>query len=445
MATTRHRYCSPTRRRFRASGFAGWTLLLCSGLTMPHGAEPETDIRREVEQHVEALGSESRAARAEARRALEQLGPPILDLLPPPDLVKDAAARDALRQIRRRLERAAAEQSVQATRITLPGSTTIAEFAAAAARQTANVIDVGRLDDDVLQRPIGVDCRDAAFWTCLEEVTASTGLNWTYSPESAAIVLERAAEGDAPAPTVAVEGAFHVAVGPATLGRGVVRVPLRLSAEPRMRPLYIAVADADFEATVGAVRLAPFSPRAVTELPMSDRGPARFAVLFHAAGAPDGAKLTVRGRVTVHVAAAPHEVRFVDLSTSRPVSRRCGGVTVTLQRARAQNLPQEGTEVRARLSVAYDSGGPEFESHRTWLYHNEVWLEDPEGQRFAVNQGFDVTAQADGGAEIEYRFGQLPDRPLSEWTLVYVAPTLLIDVPVQFAVDDVAVAAGNDD
>ena len=49
------------------------------------------------------------------------------------------------------------------------------------------------------------------------------------------------------------------------------------------------------------------------------------------------------------------------------------------------------------MSIAYDAGGPEFESHRTWIYHNEVYLEAPDGQRFPVNDGFDTTAQADGG------------------------------------------------
>ena len=59
--------------------------------------------------------------------------------------------------------------------------------------------------------------------------------------------------------------------------------------------------------------------------------------------------------------------------------------------------------------------------------------------RIAVNDGIDTTAQADGGVEVEYRFKSLPEAPPGEWELVYIAPTLLVDTPVEFAFEKTAV------
>jgi hypothetical protein len=95
---------------------------------------------------------------------------------------------------------------------------------------------------------------------------------------------------------------------------------------------------------------------------------------------------------------------------------------------------------RVRLSIAYDTGGPAFESHRTWIYHNEVYLQAEDGRRFPVNDGFETIAETGGGVGVEYRFKDLPDLAPSAWELVYVAPTLLIDAPVEFEFKGVSVA-----
>ena len=66
-----------------------------------------------------------------------------------------------------------------------------------------------------------------------------------------------------------------------------------------------------------------------------------------------------------------------------------------------------------------------------------VYLEAPDGSRFPANDGFDTTAEVDGGVGLEYRFKELPEVPTEDWQFVYIAPTLLIDVPVDFAFDEI--------
>ena len=86
----------------------------------------------------------------------------------------------------------------------------------------------------------------------------------------------------------------------------------------------------------------------------------------------------------------------------------------------------------------YDAGGPAFESHQTWILHNEVFLEDNDGRKMRLNGGSETTRQGDGAVAIEYRFVDLPE-PLSRYEFVYVVPTLIIDVPVEFEIQSALV------
>jgi hypothetical protein len=173
---------------------------------------------------------------------------------------------------------------------------------------------------------------------------------------------------------------------------------------------------------------------------MSGRGPAALSAVFSAPSElPESVMFSLRGNFSVKVAAAPTELRFPRLTDAAPLARRRGGVTVTLQRSRFLTTGDGDHRARLRLVVAYDTGGPAFESHRTWLYHNEVFLVARDGTRLPVNDGFETTAQADGAAVIEYRFKGLPSGNAAEFELVYVAPTLLIDVPVEFDLRDISI------
>jgi hypothetical protein len=67
-----------------------------------------------------------------------------------------------------------------------------------------------------------------------------------------------------------------------------------------------------------------------------------------------------------------------------------------------------------------------------------VFLEDAEGKGLPLNGGYETTLQADGAVGMEYRFVELPD-PLPEYSFVYVAPTLIVDAPVEFDIESIPI------
>ena len=97
--------------------------------------------------------------------------------------------------------------------------------------------------------------------------------------------------------------------------------------------------------------------------------------------------------------------------------------------------PDAGQSARLRVTVSYDTGGPAFESHRTWVYHNAAWIE-ADKERLPLTD-FDALLQTDGSVQLEYRFSGLPRN--KKLRFVYEAPTLLLDVPFDLAFEKVAV------
>jgi hypothetical protein len=224
------------------------------------------------------------------------------------------------------------------------------------------------------------------------------------------------------------------------------RVEVGLTAEPRLRPLFLQYAAADQKAIdrSGAV-LAPFSPSANIEAPLGDgRKQSRLQLDFDLPQAEIGPTVDLRGKLRLMTAAGSAAIRFGNLDKlarekSLAIARRRGGVTVTLERVELERVPDDRQQARVRISVTYDSGGPAFESHRTWILHNEVYLETPGGERIALNGGVEMTLQADGAVGLEYTFARLP-RDLAGYAFVYIVPTLIVDVPIEYEIQSVRVA-----
>ncbi|HVW03142.1 MAG TPA: hypothetical protein VHB77_22465, partial [Planctomycetaceae bacterium] len=212
-----------------------------------------------------------------------------------------------------------------------------------------------------------------------------------------------------------------------------------VASEPRMRPLFLKYAAADIKAQATDGReLAPSNRDAQYDVPLGEGGRfLRGSVDFVVPADEPYPQINLRGKLLMQTAAGSEHIRFTNLPRAEGVARRRGGVTVTLQRV-AYKQSEEPTsrdaaeqDVSLQVAVVYDTGGPAFESHRTWIFHNEVWLEDAEGKQLPPNGGYTTELQGDGIVSVTYRFRNVPGR-LGDYSFVYVAPTLIIDAPVEF-------------
>ena len=407
-----------------------------------------TDLRLQVRAEIERLSSPARSTRAAAEQALLELGTDVLPLLPSPDLLTSPSSRQAVRRIRVRLEHDVAEQSLQPTRVSLAGDFTTARLAQQIEKQTGNVISLQHLSQARLSESTSVSLRDVSFWEAIQTVEADD-LSVAFERETGLFVLQPHTPKTIKSVS-SFDRAFRIdasALTPRAVGddEGILlSSQLRVLCEPRLRPLFLKYQTSDFELAMSDSKTAiePFSSGASIEVPLGNGG--REATLSLSFPARDAAanSASLHGRVNLLVAASEQPISFRELGRSKLVSRRRGGVTVTVDDVDFEGPNPKDHYARIQLRVNYDLGANAFESHQTWVFHNRVYLVDPEGKQHGPNGGFTTLYQGVGSVGVEYRFKDLATDP-HNWEFVYVAPTLLINVEIPIELQNIPIAKVN--
>src|SRR5207253_2219181 len=124
----------------------------------------------EVARLLNQLDADTRAERVAAERRLLELGPDVLPLLPPPELLRSAAVRDAVGKIRVELEQRKARESVLPSRVTLHGKQPVARALDEIARQTGNRVETASLPAAWLDRAVELDFDAVPFWQAIDGI-----------------------------------------------------------------------------------------------------------------------------------------------------------------------------------------------------------------------------------------------------------------------------------
>jgi hypothetical protein len=413
----------------------------------PSSVAVATDLRLQVRAEIERLSSPVRSTRTAAEQALLAFGIDVLPLLPSPDLLTSPSGRQAVRRIRVRLEHDVAEQSVQPTRVSLAGDFTTAQLAKQIEKQTGNAISLQHLSRARLSESTSVSLRDVSFWEAIQTVEADD-LSVAFEKETGLFAL-RPGAAEMPESVSIIDRAFRIdasALTPRAVGDDddeglLLSSQLRVLCEPRLRPLFLKYQTSDFELATSDSKtfIEPFNSGASIEVPLGNGG--REATLSLSFPASDAAAVSasLHGKVNLLVAASEQPISFRELGRSKRVSRRRGGVTVTVDDVDFEGPRPKDYYARIQLRVNYDLGANAFESHQTWVFHNRVYLVDPDGKQHGPNGGFTTLYQGDGSVGVEYRFDDLATDP-SNWEFVYVAPTLLINVEIPINLRNIPIA-----
>jgi hypothetical protein len=405
------------------------------------------DLRQKVERLLADLDAESRSVRTAARAILLDLGPAILPLLPEERTLPNADTRESVAQIRTRLERQSALDTLAASHVTLHGRFPPREVLRRITEQTGNHFDSAEIDPAHLNQELTVNDESRSFWSTCDDVCQKAGL--AYAPvhgagrlgllSSAKMHFEREL-------AVAESGPFRVAILSVELrpalgeSRNFLRINWSLMAEPRLRPLFASIAANRLVASSGDTRFKPATPTAKWELSLGEGSQSlRLAADFEIPAGAHPASVDFNGSLGVEMAAGPHAFVFDDLTSAAGEKRRAGSVTVGL---RSVEFPPPGESrgaARIEITLVYDQGGPAFESYRTWMYHNEATLETRNGKRLAPRPVVSTQQQGDGSVAVEYNFANVEGIP-RDYRFVYVAPTLITQVPVEFRFPKIPVA-----
>lgn len=416
-----------------------------------------TDLSGRVERLLEQLDSDTRADRVSAERELTHMGPTILPLLPPPELLRSVAVRESVRRLRIKLEHVQARRTIQPSRFSLQGRFPLSTLLGELSDQTGNRFQLDGLPKETLQQPFDADFVDVPFWSVTEQISEKMRLEFRVR-SSRVQVVPRAEAGPVPRRADVSPEAFELRLIKASLRplfgndrQRLLRVNCELLWEPRLRPLFLSFAATDIHARLDDGTSAdPLNPRARYELPLgAASGNLHLQFDYVVPIATDVTVVSLDGRLMVETAAGEEQIKFPSLLEAAGVARRRGGVTVTVQRVMTEKSSREdgdsnATDVTVNIVVTYDTGGPAFESHRTWILHNRAFLQTATGESIAFDGPVNPVLQFDGGIAVEYTFRELVGS-LDTYRFLYVAPTLIVDVDVDFELTNIPVLSPTDE
>ena len=438
-------------------------LLLAAAVSVPGAAppagasidetvgDPAARAAALVPALVRALSSASRAERVRAERDLIALGPAAAALLPPPGSPAAPTGAGALAALERVRAALAADPPPRAgpsrARPSELPTHTLAAALAALAERTGNRLDTTALSPATLAGPapdlstVPDEDGSATFWD-LTDALAGGRFAIGDAPDGALRLLPWDRNAAAAATS---DGVVRVELGPAAVrprfgtGETLLRVPVRLIAEPRTRALAARPVGAGLTATADGKTLAPFTPGASRESPFAD-GVAAFAVDFVR---PEGAaprSVLLNGQFELDY--SPGERRFSFAPTDVGAPRTGGGVTVRLDAARLDATGRTGAAATIAAAVLYDAAGdaPAFESYQTWRYAVRVRLRGPAG---ALEPAGAPETVAEGPAAVatRARFRLPPGADLSDYRIEVVAPAAPVTAGVRIAGAPVPAAA----
>lgn len=396
-------------------------------------------LKAEVRLVLERLNAPSLMERTRAEERLIALGPEVLPLLPAPELVSAVSAKQALKRVRIQLETIAARQSVMPSKLTLRGTYSVSEISKKIELQTRNrlILSDPKVADS--SRLFDVDWSERPFWDAMADLERQQ-LSIEFSPKHSAYVWTKSSPQQQ---TVqATLGSFrmtappiHARSAPQNLGR-LLHVGVSISAEPRLRPLLLRYSAADFSLGDDD-SIEPFDPDSKIEVPIGDGGRVSHLNLpfkdskKNPQTRNDSESLNLKGRVQLVVAAGEIPIEFKEFGRTQGISRRYGGVSVSLEKVRLKKTPLNNVTASVRLQVSYDSPQHTFESHQLWVFHNRVFLKAPNGQEVSHTGAIETLYQHDGIVGVEYLFENLPEESRN-WSCYYIAPTLLVEVPLEF-------------
>ncbi len=386
-------------------------LLVLPVVSISAQQEPSTDLQAEVAKLVLQLDANQRSERDAAEKALIEIGSSALNLLPPITPRTPAEVKERLGRVRKTLETANAESIAKPALVTLTGEMSLADAMNALEEQTGNkTTGYERRGGQV-----SVDFDKAPYWQALDEILdqASLNINEFGGATNALVLTARPDSEMSRADSGVYSGVFRLE-------------PLRLEAQPTMRSCFRN----SMRLTIGVTwepRIAPIALRQqMSEVTITDDQGDTLEVTGNQAtinasaetgmsavefGIPlplpsrDSKRIaSLTGRFTAQVPGRVEAFEFADIKDSRDVEQERAGVVVTFERLRKNVDLYE-----VRMALRFDEAANALESHRGWVYRNEAYLLDKDGNQIE-NVGLQATRQGTNEVGVAYLF-DLPDGP----------------------------------
>ena len=371
----------------------GSLLLVGWALTAQADVPADAAFQREVDRLVRQLDAPQLAERDAAEEALLNLGPKVLEFLPPPAALKSPEEKSRVARIQQKLQRLVAESAAKPSLVTLHGNALpLSKVLAALEEQSGNKIVRKGFGQQESDPALKVDFNKTPFWQALDQVLDQAGLTvYPFAEQRAVCVVPRSAGQLPRLGRACYSGPFRCEPIQVLAQRDLrdptgnsLRVKLEVSWEPRLRPIGLKQRLRDLQATDDNGKSLPVeNEEAELEVPASGRNIA-VELLLPWKLPPRNVREIARLKGTL-LAMIPGRIEtfsFENLLVAKHVEKRIAGVTVTLDR-----VEKNGDLWQVSMRVRFDQPGDALESHRAWILENEAYLEGPDGKPIPSPEG----------------------------------------------------------
>ncbi|HMC11710.1 MAG TPA: hypothetical protein VKH44_10485, partial [Pirellulaceae bacterium] len=325
------------------------TLVLLSGLALGQAADkPASDeaLAAKVKALVgkQGLGHDELAKREAAEKALVEIGPDVLALLPTVTPRTPAEDKIRLQRVRSALVNAAVAAATKPSMVTLNGEMPVSEAIAKISEQTGNkLVDYReRFNQEGANPKIKVALDKVPFWQALDTVLDAANLTiYNFDEEKGALAFT--SRGDNAAPRVgraSYSGLFRLEPAKIEATRDLknsqmhgLKLTVDAVWEPRVRPIVLEVplAEASAKDESGS-EIGIDRSEGTLEVPVDSSGAAVEIEFPLEAPARNVKSLAIlKGKLTAVVLGKIESFEFTDLDKAKSAEVERGGVTVVVE------------------------------------------------------------------------------------------------------------------
>lgn len=376
--------------------------------------------------------------RQQAEKTLLQMGPEILDELPPPSARLSPEADKRLARIRKQLQVKDALRATEASRVTLQGTMALKTALQTIQESTGNAM-TGY--SPLADQKIGIQAEQRPFWEVLDRVLDQTQVAiYPYETDQREVRLIQRSPPRAKRSTQAhYAGLFRMQPTYVSASRDLrntaiqgLRLRLAIAWEPRTVPISITLPlstvtarddrgkPIEVDADTSRLNAIPTANSVSVDMELPLQLPPREAQEI----------ASLKGAFEALVPGKSKTFVFGELEREQPQRKQWAEATVTLDEVRKT---VDGRELR--VGLAFDKAFNAFESHRGWMFRNDAYMRTATGERIP-HEGWRLLDKDDTSIRLSFTFAL--DQPLSDYKFIYRTPSLITRQTIRFAFEDVS-------
>jgi hypothetical protein len=406
-------------------------------LPICRGQDPPSDLRMDVLEWVDELDAPGRSTRRAAERSLIKAGPEALEYLPESKPGVSIEAAERLARVRKTLRamRTKTEARTESITIRLNQVATLGEALEAISRDSGVEFEY-EADQSLAVSPVETPL---SFWHATDLVLdqANLDINFYGGDRGTLQLVPRKPDRPSRVDSAAYCGVYRIEPTAVTSRRSLnqpelsgLNISVEISWEPRLTPIGLTIPIAQLQGSLNdGSALTP--QESGDTIDIATNSDIAFSEFFMPMQLPAGQPEKIESISGTIRALLPGKRQAFEL----PLAEQNCTRTLDAMTVQVESVRKNGPLHEIRIGIELQDADRSLESHRHWIFENEVYVKRKDGSR-ADHLGYEVYRQGESGVGIGYLF-DLGDA-ISESSLIYQSPTAVVPSQVPFVIQDIA-------